>query len=108
MQNSCAEKTVVYAGFWVRFAAFLIDSLVVGLLTLAARFALRAGFAVFGLFEVNPLDAEVLFTYTWRDIILYFLGPPTMLSVRIVQEQPPENGCLISGLCLRKQGMEKS
>lgn len=74
MQNSCAEKTVVYAGFWVRFAAFLIDSLVVGLLTLAARFALRAGFAVFGLFEVNPLDAEVLFTYTWRDIILYFLG----------------------------------
>ena len=64
MQNSCDEKNVVYAGFWVRFAAFLIDSLIVGILTLAARLVLAVSFSVFGLFEVNPLDVEVLFTYT--------------------------------------------
>lgn len=74
MQNSCDEKTVVYAGFWVRFAAFLIDSLIVGILTLAARLVLAVGFSFFGLFEVNPLDVEVLFTYTVKDIILYLLG----------------------------------
>ena len=74
MQNSYDEKTVEYAGFWVRFSAFLVDSLLVGTLTLAARLVLAAGFSVFGLFEGNPLDVEVLFTYTWRDIILYFLG----------------------------------
>ena len=74
MQNSCDEKNVVYAGFWVRFAAFLIDSLIVGILTLAARLVLAVSFSVFGLFEVNPLDVEVLFTYTVKDIILYLLG----------------------------------
>ena len=58
----------------MRFAAFLIDSLVVGILTLAARLVLAVSFSVFGLFEVNPLDVEVLFTYTVKDIILYLLG----------------------------------
>ena len=74
MQNSCIEKTVVYAGFWVRFAAFLIDSLIVGVLTLTARLVLAAGSSFFELFEINLLDMKVLFTYTWRDIILYLLG----------------------------------
>ncbi len=74
MQNSYSETTVVYAGFWVRFAAFLIDSLIVGVLTLVARLVLAAGFWFFELFEVNPLDIKVLFTYTWRDIILYLPG----------------------------------
>ena len=58
----------------MRFAAFLIDSLIVGILTLAARLVLAVSFSVFGLFEVNPLDVEVLFTYTVKDIILYLLG----------------------------------
>ena len=66
MQNSCIEKTVVYAGFWVRFAAFLIDSLIVGVLTLTARLVLAAGSSFFELFEINLLDMKVLFTYTWR------------------------------------------
>ena len=74
MQNSCIEKTVVYAGFWVRFAAFLIDSLIVGVLTLTVRLVLAAGSSFFELFEINLLDMKVLFTYTWRDIILYLLG----------------------------------
>lgn len=74
MQNSYNEKPIVYAGFWVRFAAFLIDSLIVGVLTLAARLVLAAGFSFFALFEINPLDMKVLFSYTWRDIILYLLG----------------------------------
>lgn len=58
----------------MRFAAFLIDSLIVGILTLAARLVLAVSFSVFGLFEVNPLDVEVLFAYTVKDIILYLLG----------------------------------
>ena len=53
MQNSYSEKTVVYAGFWVRFAAFLIDSLIVGAALLIVRLALFFGFSVFELIEAN-------------------------------------------------------
>ena len=74
MQNSYSEKTVVYAGFWVRFAAFLIDSLIVGAALLIVRLALFFGFSVFELIEVNPLDTKVLFSYTVKDIILYLAG----------------------------------
>ena len=74
MQNSCGEKDVVYAGFWVRFAAFLIDSLIVGAGLLIVRFMLFAGTSFFRVFDVNPLDIKVLFTYTWKDIILYLAG----------------------------------
>ena len=108
MQNSCDEKNVVYAGFWVRFAAFLIDSLIVGILTLAARLVLAVSFSVFGLFEVNPLDVEVLFTYTVKDIILYLLGAAYYIICTYCAGTTAGNGCLISGLCLQKQRMEKS
>ena len=74
MQNSYSEKTVVYAGFWVRFAAFLIDSLIVGAALLIVRLALFFGFSVFELIEVNPMDTKVLFSYTVKDIILYLAG----------------------------------
>lgn len=74
MQNSYSERTVVYAGFWVRFAAFLIDSLIVGAALLIVRLALFFGFSVFELIEVNPLDTKVLFSYTVKDIILYLAG----------------------------------
>ena len=74
MQNSYSEKTVVYAGFCVRFAAFLIDSLIVGAALLIVRLALFFGFSVFELIEVNPLDTKVLFSYTVKDIILYLAG----------------------------------
>ena len=62
MQNSCIEKTVVYAGFWVRFAAFLIDSLIVGVLTLTARLVLAAGSSFFELFERDLKDGGFIIT----------------------------------------------
>ena len=33
-------QTPVYAGFWLRFAAYLIDSILLGLVTLPVGFAL--------------------------------------------------------------------
>lgn len=74
MQNSYGDKGVVYAGFWVRFAAFLIDSLIVGAGLLVLRLVLFFGFSVFHIFDGNLLDAKVLFFYTWKDIILYLAG----------------------------------
>ena len=58
----------------MRFAAFLIDSLIVGAALLIVRLALFFGFSVFELIEVNPLDTKVLFSYTVKDIILYLAG----------------------------------
>lgn len=62
----------VYAGFWARAAAFVIDCIIVWFLRLATRFAL---FLSFGLFTgENPLDSVLLFQYTWKDGLLYAAG----------------------------------
>lgn len=74
MQNSYGENTVVYAGFWVRFAAFLVDSLIVGIFLLIVRLAMFFGFSVFSILDMNLLDERALFAYTWKDIILYLAG----------------------------------
>ena len=70
-QNSCcASGNLEYAGFWVRMAAYMIDSVVVfaGLLIVRLIFAgisLAGGGAITG--------TDILFHYSLKDIMLYAL-----------------------------------
>ena len=70
MQNFRIER--VYAGFWARAAAFVIDCVIVWFLRLGVRFALFLSFGLFS--DKNPLDATLLFQYSWRDGLLYAAG----------------------------------
>lgn len=62
----------MYAGFWARLAAYLIDLVLVCLGQLVVRLVLFLSFGM--LWENNPLDQSFLFQYTFRDGILYAAG----------------------------------
>ena len=69
MQNE--RPRAVYGGFFVRLSAFLIDSLLVGLLTLAVSLPISI------LCNVLPGDLgnqAILFRYTLKDILRYLVG----------------------------------
>ena len=69
MQNNCDKKRdVTYAGFWVRLAAYVIDSVIVffGLL-----FVRLFSSGIFSMLEGTALGGNVLFDYTLKDIVLY-------------------------------------
>lgn len=68
MQNNCNRPDVAYAGFWVRLAAYCIDSVIVFAGLLIARLFLSGITAVV---EGTALGGNVLFHYTLKDIILY-------------------------------------
>lgn len=73
MQNNYnrSGEPAVYAGFFVRMAAHLIDMLLVGILLLFARIP----FALFSIvFPTEFLAKGVLFSYTIKDIYLYLGG----------------------------------
>ncbi len=62
----------VYAGFWARTAAYVIDGFIVFAGQLVFRFLL---FLTFGLFwNNNPLDGSFLFQYSFKDALLYGVG----------------------------------
>lgn len=65
-ENSWQER--LFAGFWVRFAAFLIDSVVVFAGLLVVRIFLMAGTWIVG---GKFLNAEILFRFTVKDILFY-------------------------------------
>ena len=72
MQNnydSCrADAGVTYAGFWVRLAAYLIDSGIAFLLLLVVRLVMSGVLsALYG----TALGGNILFHYTLKDIVLY-------------------------------------
>lgn len=57
-----------YAGFWVRLAAYMIDSVIV----FAALLIVRLVFVgIESLIADTPLGGNILFHYTFKDIILY-------------------------------------
>lgn len=66
--ESCEKKEVVYAGFWVRLAAYLIDSVIVFAGLLIVRLVL-SGLSLF--LDGTFLGGNILFHYTLKDIILY-------------------------------------
>lgn len=71
-QENSSCQVQVYAGFWARLAAYLIDLVLVCLGQLAVRLVLFLSFGL--LWENNPLDQSFLFQYTFRDGILYAAG----------------------------------
>lgn len=72
MQNNydsrSAGEDLTYAGFWVRLAAYLIDSMIVGLMLLIVRLVMSGVMsALYG----TVLGGNILFNYTLKDIVLY-------------------------------------
>lgn len=66
MQNSYSNEN--YAGFWVRLAAYMIDSIIVTVGLLVVRLA---WIAVGAIISGTILDGNVLFHYSLKDIVLY-------------------------------------
>lgn len=62
------DREIVYAGFWVRLAAYTIDSFIVFAGLLIVRLFLLS---VSSLTEGTPLGGNILFHYTLKDILLY-------------------------------------
>lgn len=68
MQNSYSKDEVTFAGFWVRLAAYIIDSAILLILLLIVRLLISG---VLSVLEGTPFDGNVLFNYTIKDILLY-------------------------------------
>lgn len=66
MQNNYSNND--YAGFWVRLAAYAIDSIVVATVLVIVRLFMAG---VMALISGTPLGGNVLFHYTLKDIVLY-------------------------------------
>lgn len=71
MQNSYSKEQVVFAGFWVRLAAYIIDSVIVAAGMLLIRLVLSG---VMALVEGSFLGGNLLFSYTLKDIVIYICG----------------------------------
>ncbi len=67
-----ASAEVVYAGFWARLAAYLIDLVLAGVIHLAVRLTLALSFTIFQ--GENLLDLTFLFQYSIKDALLYAAG----------------------------------
>lgn len=70
MQNSCSSSRAEYeyAGFWVRLAAYLIDSIIVFFALLIVRLAVSGLMAAV---KGTVLGGNILFHYNLKDIVLY-------------------------------------
>ena len=66
MQNSYSNEN--YAGFWVRLAAYVRDSVIVAIGLLVVRLA---WVGIGALISGTILDENVLFHYSLKDIVLY-------------------------------------
>lgn len=68
MQNSYSKDEVTFAGFWVRLAAYIIDSAILLIPLLIVRLLISG---VLSVLKGTPFDGNVLFNYTIKDILLY-------------------------------------
>lgn len=70
MQNSYSNDTAgcEYAGFWVRFAAYLLDSVIVFFALFAVRLAVSG---IMAAVKGTLLGGNLLFQYDLKDIVLY-------------------------------------
>lgn len=71
MQNNSSNTPAVYAGFWVRLAAYLIDSILVFAGLLVVRLVMNG---VMAILEETWLGGNILFSFTLKDIVLYLCG----------------------------------
>lgn len=66
MQNS--NEKAQYAGFWVRLCAYVIDCVLIAIPLVIIRLIL---FGITSVFEGTFLTEEILFQYTFTDIVIY-------------------------------------
>ena len=78
MQNSYSNDN--YAGFWVRLAAYVIDSVIVAIGLLVVRLA---WIGIGALISGTILDENVLFHYSLKDIVLYIFKELVIGSITI-------------------------
>lgn len=71
MQMDCDNREVDYAGFWVRLAAFLIDQTIAGAGLLIIRLCMNG---VMSLLTGTALGGRLLFSFSLKDIVIYFCG----------------------------------
>ena len=71
MQKDYGKEQIVFAGFWVRLAAYVIDSVVVGAGLLVIRLLMSG---VMALLEGTVLGGNLLFSYDLKDIVVYLGG----------------------------------
>ena len=68
MQNNYSNQELTYAGFWVRLAAYCLDSILVFLVLLVVRLFLSG---IMSLLSGTPLGGNLIFQYDLKDIVLY-------------------------------------
>ena len=68
MQNSYSSRDTEYAGFWVRLAAYVIDSIIVFFGLLFVRLFLSG---IMSVLSDTWIGGSILFHYTLKDILLY-------------------------------------
>ena len=68
MQNSYSSRDTEYAGFWVRLAAYVIDSIIVFFGLLFVRLFLSG---IMSVLSDTWIGGNILFNYTLKDILLY-------------------------------------
>ena len=68
MQNSYSSRDTEYAGFWVRLAAYVIDSIIVFFGLLFVRLFLSG---IMSALSDTWIGGNILFHYTLKDILLY-------------------------------------
>ena len=71
MQKDYGKEQVVFAGFWVRLAAYVIDSVVVGAGLLVIRLLMSG---VMALLEGTVLGGNLLFSYDLKDSVVNLGG----------------------------------
>lgn len=70
MQNNYSNKEAEYAGFWVRFFAYMIDWFLVFFALLLVRLMMSG---VMSVVKGTVLGGNILFQYNLKDIVLYVL-----------------------------------
>ena len=68
MQNSYSSRDTEYTGFWVRLAAYVIDSIIVFFGLLFVRLFLSG---IMSVLSDTWIGGNILFHYTLKDILLY-------------------------------------
>lgn len=93
---------MTYAGFWVRLAAYLIDSVIVFFMLLVVRAAVSG---VSTVLYGTMLGGNILFNYTLKDIVLYLAETLYfILCTRYTGTTPGKRAMNLRVVCVDESG----
>ena len=87
MQNNYSNQELTYAGFWVRLAAYCLDSILVFLVLLVVRLFLSG---IMSFLSGTPLGGNLIFQYDLKDIVLYVFQAVSYTHLDVYKRQGPE------------------